>query len=199
MPWTDEDTRWMRRAIDLARQGDRTPGRNPIGCVIVLDGNVIGEGCNEVDVRHDATAHAEIVAMRRAGDRLACNELRGAVLYTGRELRDAVSGALLAEMTAAEFLRDDPDLMQAMGVRPDAANVIDFGPAALSRAASGSRLIEALRSLRMVHHAGWIAQRWADPAFPRAFPWVAEPRYWEGHVLDLLEQSSNMREQPLLQ
>ena len=82
MPWTDEDTRWMRRAIDLARQGDRTPGRNPIGCVIVLDGTVIGEGCNEVDVRHDATAHAEIVAMRRAGDRLACNELRGAVLYT---------------------------------------------------------------------------------------------------------------------
>ena len=60
-------------------------------------------------------------------------------------------------------------------------------------------LIEALRSLRMLHHAAWVAQRWTDPAFPRAFPWFAEPRHWECHVLDLMEQSSNMREQPLLQ
>ena len=59
-------------------------------------------------------------------------------------------------------------------------------------------LVEALRSLRMLHHAGWVAQRWADPAFPRAFPWFAEGRYWEQHLLDLLEQWSNMREQPLL-
>jgi Ser/Thr protein kinase RdoA (MazF antagonist) len=60
-------------------------------------------------------------------------------------------------------------------------------------------LVEALRSLRMLHHAAWIAQRWRDPAFPRAFPWFAERRNWENYVLDLMEQSSNMREQPLLQ
>jgi Ser/Thr protein kinase RdoA (MazF antagonist) len=60
-------------------------------------------------------------------------------------------------------------------------------------------LIEPLRALRMVHHAAWIAQRWADPAFPRAFPWVAEPRYWEGHLLDLLEQIATIDEPPLLQ
>jgi Ser/Thr protein kinase RdoA (MazF antagonist) len=60
-------------------------------------------------------------------------------------------------------------------------------------------LVEALRSLRMLHHAAWVAQRWRDPAFPRAFPWFAERRNWENYVLDLMEQSSNMREQPLLQ
>jgi tRNA(adenine34) deaminase len=82
MAFNDEDTAWMRRAIALARKGESAPGRNPIGCVIVRDGVVIGEGCNEVDLRHDATAHAEIVSMRRAGERLQCDELRGAVLYT---------------------------------------------------------------------------------------------------------------------
>ncbi|PPQ27091.1 nucleoside deaminase [Rhodopila globiformis] len=82
MPWTKDDMTWMRRAIDLARSGEARPGTNPIGCVIVRNGEVIGEGCNEVDLRHDATAHAEIVAMRRAGRKLACHELRGAVLYT---------------------------------------------------------------------------------------------------------------------
>jgi tRNA(adenine34) deaminase len=60
----------------------RPPGKNPIGCVIVRDGTVIGEGCNEVDLRHDATAHAEMVSMRRAGQKLQCHELRGGMLYT---------------------------------------------------------------------------------------------------------------------
>jgi tRNA(adenine34) deaminase len=82
MAWSDEDATWMRRAIALAREGNVEPGKNGIGCVIVLDGEPIGEGCNEVDLRHDATAHAEIVSMRRAGQRLQCHELRGAVLYT---------------------------------------------------------------------------------------------------------------------
>jgi Ser/Thr protein kinase RdoA (MazF antagonist) len=60
-------------------------------------------------------------------------------------------------------------------------------------------LIEPLRALRMLHHAAWIAQRWTDPAFPRAFPWAAEPRYWEGYLLDLLEQIATIDEPPLLQ
>jgi tRNA(adenine34) deaminase len=62
----------MQCALALAREGDSIPGKNPIGCVIVRDGKIIGEGCNEVDLRHDAIAHAEIVSMRRAGDILQC-------------------------------------------------------------------------------------------------------------------------------
>ena len=60
-------------------------------------------------------------------------------------------------------------------------------------------LIEPLRALRMLHHAAWVVHRWGDPAFPRAFPWFAEPRYWEGYLQDLLEQIATIDSPPLLQ
>ena len=60
------------------------------------------------------------------------------------------------------------------------------------------RLVEPLRGLRMLHHAGWVAQRWDDPAFPRAFPWFGETRNWESYVTDLFEQSVTIQNQPLL-
>jgi Ser/Thr protein kinase RdoA (MazF antagonist) len=50
------------------------------------------------------------------------------------------------------------------------------------------RLIEPLRALRMIHYSAWLARRWHDPAFPKAFPWFAEPRYWEDHYRALDEQ-----------
>jgi Ser/Thr protein kinase RdoA (MazF antagonist) len=53
-------------------------------------------------------------------------------------------------------------------------------------------LIESLRALRMVHYAAWLARRWHDPAFPRAFPWFGEPRYWERHVAELEEQLASI-------
>ena len=59
-------------------------------------------------------------------------------------------------------------------------------------------LIEALRTLRMIHYTAWIARRWIDPAFPRAFPWFSENKYWEEHVLALKEQSAALDE-PLLE
>jgi Ser/Thr protein kinase RdoA (MazF antagonist) len=49
-------------------------------------------------------------------------------------------------------------------------------------------LIEPLRALRMIHYSAWLARRWDDPAFPKAFPWFAEPRYWEEHYRALTEQ-----------
>jgi Ser/Thr protein kinase RdoA (MazF antagonist) len=58
----------------------------------------------------------------------------------------------------------------------------------------GVRLIESLRSLRQINYAAWLARRWDDPAFPRAFPWFAELRYWEQHVLDLREQLAALAE-----
>jgi Ser/Thr protein kinase RdoA (MazF antagonist) len=56
------------------------------------------------------------------------------------------------------------------------------------------RLIEALRTLRMIHYTAWIARRWEDPAFPRAFPWFTENKYWEEHVLALREQRAALDE-----
>ena len=59
------------------------------------------------------------------------------------------------------------------------------------------RLIEALRSLRILHYAAWIARRWDDPAFKIAFPWFDSNRYWDEHVLSLREQVALMQEPPL--
>ena len=59
------------------------------------------------------------------------------------------------------------------------------------------QLMEALRSLRMLHHAAWLAQRWEDPAFPIAFPWFGEARYWENLILGLREQLSALQEPAL--
>lgn len=58
-------------------------------------------------------------------------------------------------------------------------------------------LVEALRTLRLIHYAAWIARRWDDPAFPAAFPWFNTPRYWQDRVLELREQIALMQEPPL--
>lgn len=58
-------------------------------------------------------------------------------------------------------------------------------------------LIEALRSLRIMHYAAWLARRWEDPAFKIAFPWFDSRRYWDDHVLALREQVALMQEPPL--
>ena len=54
------------------------------------------------------------------------------------------------------------------------------------------RLIEPLRTLRMMHHSAWLARRWDDPAFPRAFPFFNTPKYWSEHILELREQWAAM-------
>jgi len=59
------------------------------------------------------------------------------------------------------------------------------------------RLIEALRALRLMYYTAWITRRWNDPAFPRAFPWIGEARYWEEHVRALMEQRAVLDDPPL--
>lgn len=73
---------FMRRAMALAQQGERSPGSSPIGAVLVLDGVLIGEGYNKVDRLCDPTAHAEVVALRCAGARLNQSRFPGATLYS---------------------------------------------------------------------------------------------------------------------
>jgi Ser/Thr protein kinase RdoA (MazF antagonist) len=58
-------------------------------------------------------------------------------------------------------------------------------------------LVEPLRALRMVHHAAWIAARWSDPAFPRAFPWFTSPRFWQEHLSDLWQQLDAVGHPPM--
>ena len=60
-------------------------------------------------------------------------------------------------------------------------------------------LIEALRTLRLIHYAAWLAYRWDDPAFKQAFPWFNTQRYWQDRILELREQIALMDEPPLWQ
>jgi Ser/Thr protein kinase RdoA (MazF antagonist) len=60
------------------------------------------------------------------------------------------------------------------------------------------QLVEALRTLRLLHHSAWLARRWQDPAFPAAFPWFATNRYWEERILELREQVAAMQEPALV-
>jgi Ser/Thr protein kinase RdoA (MazF antagonist) len=66
----------------------------------------------------------------------------------------------------------------------------DFDPAEL-------RLIEVLRSLRMLHYSAWLGSRWQDPVFPSTFPWFNTPRYWGEQILELREQLAALSEPPL--
>jgi len=59
-------------------------------------------------------------------------------------------------------------------------------------------LVEALRTLRLLHYSAWLARRWDDPAFPIAFPWFNTPRYWQDRILELREQVAALSEPPLV-
>lgn len=58
-------------------------------------------------------------------------------------------------------------------------------------------LVEAMRTLRIMHYSAWLARRWEDPAFPHNFPWFNSLRYWSDHILELREQLSALNEPPL--
>lgn len=59
------------------------------------------------------------------------------------------------------------------------------------------RLIEVLRTLRIMHYSAWLARRWEDPAFPHSFSWFNTERYWGEHILELREQMAIIGEPPL--
>jgi tRNA(adenine34) deaminase len=88
------DEAFMRRALELAEQG-RAAGEVPVGAVVVLGDVAIGEGFNQPIGSHDPTAHAEIVAMRAAGQRIGNYRLAGATLYVTIEPCQMCVGAMV--------------------------------------------------------------------------------------------------------
>ena len=81
-----DDQRWMRHALALADRAEREDDEIPVGAVVVAaDGSLLGEGWNRNITDHDPTAHAEIVAMRQAGFRLANHRLLGCTVYVTLE------------------------------------------------------------------------------------------------------------------
>ncbi|ATI82548.1 MULTISPECIES: nucleoside deaminase [Sphingobium] len=77
-----EDEAWMREAIAIARSKGSDPSTSPLGCVIVLDGRMIAGERNQTQELPDATAHAEMMAIRRGCENSGDMELRGATLYS---------------------------------------------------------------------------------------------------------------------
>ncbi|QDQ00994.1 nucleoside deaminase [Lysinibacillus fusiformis] len=72
--------KWMERAVELALENVAQRGQ-PFGAILVKDGEIIGEGVNELHLRPDSTGHAELLALRRAQEKLNSIDLRGTVMY----------------------------------------------------------------------------------------------------------------------
>ncbi|MEO8779490.1 MAG: tRNA adenosine(34) deaminase TadA [Rhodanobacter sp.] len=82
---SDADARYMQQALRLATHAGEVEGEVPVGAVVVINGEVVGVGWNRNIALHDPTAHAEIMAMRAAGAKLANHRLSGATLYVTLE------------------------------------------------------------------------------------------------------------------
>ncbi len=102
------DEVWMIRALELARQAEAA-GEVPVGAVIVLDGDLIAEGWNQPISSSDPTAHAEIVALRKAGERLGNYRLLDTELYVTLEPCPMCVGAMLhARVKRVIYAATDP-------------------------------------------------------------------------------------------
>ena len=91
---TKEETRFLERAIELSKSGMEGLKGGPFGCVIVKDGQIVGEGSNEVTTSNDPTAHAEVVAIRNACKNLNSFQLTGCDVYTSCEPCPMCLGAI---------------------------------------------------------------------------------------------------------
>lgn len=102
------DQRFMRRALELARQAEAA-GEVPVGAVLVREGEIVGEGFNQPIGRHDATAHAEIMALRDAGERVGNYRLPGTTLYVTLEPCPMCAGAIVhARVARVVYAASDP-------------------------------------------------------------------------------------------
>jgi tRNA(Arg) A34 adenosine deaminase TadA len=88
------EERFMRRAIELAQAGIDANAGGPFGCVVVKNGEIVGEGVNRVTTTNDPTAHAEVVAIRDACTKLDSFQLEGCVIYTSCEPCPMCLGAI---------------------------------------------------------------------------------------------------------
>ncbi|WP_295887509.1 serine/threonine protein kinase [uncultured Thiohalocapsa sp.] len=142
------------------------------------------------EVRACFARAGEVASLRLHGD---CH--RGNILWTDAgahfvDLDDARMGPAVQDLWMLLAGEREEMSLQLGAVLAGYREWRDFDPREL-------HLLEALRTLRQIHYAAWIARRWEDPAFPAAFPWFDEPRFWQDQVLALREQIAAMQEGPL--
>jgi Ser/Thr protein kinase RdoA (MazF antagonist) len=155
----------------------RDPARHVLACALLPPGTrsryeqVVMDAADWLDDAWDA---ADARMIRLHGD---CHP--GNLLWTAQ-------GPLLLDLDDARSGPAVQDLWMLFGDGPRQRDALLAGYAQFRELDPGElSLVEPLRIMRQIHHAGWIAQRWDDPAFPRAFPYAAESRWWEEHVGDI--------------
>lgn len=106
--FTPADAEWMQQALSLARRAEKE-GEVPVGAVLVCDGKLVGEGWNRSIELHDPSAHAEIMALRNAGQGLQNYRLPGCVMYVSLEpCAMCVTAAIHARIDRLIFAASDP-------------------------------------------------------------------------------------------
>jgi len=151
--------------------------------------------CNQaIDIAQEKFAAHPSQQIRLHGD---CHP--GNILWTPTELPNG--GPHFVDLDDARTGPAIQDLWMLLGERQERSaqlatllagyeDFFEFNPREL-------HLIEALRTLRLLHYSAWLARRWDDPAFPAAFPWFNTVRYWQDRILELREQIALMDEPPL--
>ena len=117
---------------------------------------------------------------------------RGNILWTDNgphfvDFDDSRNGPAIQDLWMLLSGDNDEQQSQLDHVLDGYFEFYDFNPAEI-------RLIEPLRTLRIIHYASWLARRWEDPSFPLNFPWFNTPNYWEQHILELREQFALLQE-----
>src|SRR5215218_1353585 len=127
---SSEEEKFLQRAIEISAEGVKNLQGGPFGCVIVKDGKIIGEGCNQVTGTNDPTAHAEVVAIRNACKNLNSFQLDGCDVYASCEPCPMCVGALYwarpravyfaaTRIDAAEAGFDDAHIYEELGRAPE--------------------------------------------------------------------------------
>ncbi|MBL8268175.1 serine/threonine protein kinase, partial [Steroidobacter sp.] len=182
-----------RERIDIARMGEQSRD-------FLLDDGWIPE---HLEAAYDSLTHDLLQAIRESFDnargiaelRLHGDCHRGNVLWTDDgphfvDLDDCIMGPAIQDLWMLLSGNRNDMGEQLSQLLEGYAQFADFDYRELV-------LVESLRTLRMIHYSAWLARRWGDPAFPSAFPWFVEPRYWENQVLSLREQLGAIAEGPL--
>jgi Ser/Thr protein kinase RdoA (MazF antagonist) len=205
---TKEDRQWMGRFIARIHAIGRTRRfvhRGRLDWEVMGADTIdylLGEGWipSHIESAYESVAHdaLDLVALR-FDEAQPYRELRlhgdchpGNVLWTDDgphfvDLDDCMTGPAMQDIWMLLSGRPDEMRVQLDDILEGYGEFADFDR-------HETTLIEPLRTLRIMHYAGWLARRWEDPAFLRAFPWFQEPKYWEQHVLNLREQISAMEE-----
>ena len=146
---SQEELKFLERAIELSREGMRSGKGGPFGCVIVKDGRIVGEGSNEVTTSNDPTAHAEVVAIRKACRELGTFQLTGCDVYASCEPCPMCLGAIY-------WAR--PDRVIYANTKIDAAS-IDFDDQFIYEELEKK---DQERKLRFIHHPHPLAMQVFD-------------------------------------